>query len=128
MDETLSIETLRSFCFQEPTFSPTPLSAPLNDGSEPNVSLVQSPDITVEQIPRLYVLSLPDGSVHKDAALYSVHRIKARPDSSDHTLRSIASNLKEYFQFCLNKGLDYLEIPDQERKRPTFQYAAFLRS
>lgn len=124
----LSIETLVSFRFLEPA-STLPHSGAVHECRDKanDAELIHSPDITTDSVARLYVLTFPDGSLHNDSTLYSIHRIKSRPDCSDHTLRSIASNLKDYLQFCLDNGLDYLKIPDQERKRPTFRYASYLR-
>ncbi len=78
------------------------------------------------EVVNLPVIVDPDGAPWGDAARYMLSRLEGVLDPSPRTQESIAGDLLDFRRWLLEQQVDYLEIPERPRRRPTYRYRHYL--
>lgn len=83
-------------------------------------------DFDIDNFLHFPILIDNDGSLWKHGNLYLLSKLKNYTKPSSKTLDSIATDLKNFKEWCYNEGIDYLLAP-RKVLRPTFLYRGHLQ-
>lgn len=88
--------------------------------------IVQNDDFDIDNFLHFPVLTNDDGSIWKHGSLYLLSKLKNYQKPSPKTLDSIATDLKNFKEWCDNDEVDYLSAP-RKVLRPTYLYRSHLQ-
>ncbi len=87
---------------------------------------VLNDDFDIDNFLHYPLLINNDGSLWKDGNLYLLSKLKSYNKPSSKTLDSIASDLKNFKEWCNNENVNYLSAP-RKVIRPTYMYRSHLQ-
>lgn len=87
---------------------------------------VVNDDIDIDNFLHYPLLIDKDGSLWKHGNLYLLSKLKVYSKPSPKTLDSIATDLKNFKEWCDEKNVDYLSAP-RKVLRPTYMYRGYLQ-
>jgi len=87
---------------------------------------VQNDDFDIDNFLHFPILVEDNGSIWKHGSLYLLSKLKNYQKPSPKTLDSIATDLKNFKEWCVNDEVDYLSAP-RKVLRPTYLYRSHLQ-
>ncbi len=89
-------------------------------------SFIYNESFDIDNFLHFPVLTNLDGSIWKHGSLYLLSKLKSYKKPSAKTLDSIATDLKNFKEFCDKENIDYLVAP-RKILRPTYLYRSHLQ-
>lgn len=94
---------------------------PLSNGKK-----IDNDDFHIDNFLHFKLIANNDGSLWKYGNLYLLSKLKGYSEPDHSTIKSYATDLKDFKEWCDNENLDYINITRKVR-RPTYKYRAYLQ-